>query len=327
MQAIVQTAYGDTTALTLGRVPVPHQPGDEEVLVCVHAAGVDRAVWHLLTGTPYLLRPVFGLWKPRNAVPGLDLSGRVVAVGRQVTHLRTGDEVFGLGVGAYAEYALAQADQVTLRPRRVDAIGASVCAMSGITALQALRKAGPTVAGQKVLILGASGGVGAYAVQIAKHDGAEVSALCSNAKADFVRGLGADHVFDYANFDVGTHEKSYQTIIDIAGNRPLAQLRRLLTERGTLVIVGGEHAGPWTSGLGRQLAAWLLNPFVRQRLIPLISIVGQEDLQTLAELIDGGWVRPPLDQVFTLAEAAQAIDHLAQGRVRGKAAIVVTPQA
>lgn len=327
MQAILQTAYGGSDSLVLGHAPVPLHPGDEEVLLRVHAAGVDRAVWHFLTGTPYLLRLAFGLWKPRNAIPGLDLSGRVVAIGRRVTHLGVGDEVFGLGIGAYAEYARAQAEQVALRPRRVDAVAASICAMSGVTALQALRKAGRAVAGQKVLIMGASGGVGAYAVQIAKHDGAEVSALCSTAKADFVRGLGADHVFDYADFDVGTHAQRYQTIIDIAGNRPLAQLRRLLTERGTLVIVGGEHGGPWTAGLGRQLAAWLLNPFVRQRLVPLVSIVGQEDLQTLAELIDGGGVRPPLDQVFPLAEAAQAIDHLAQGRVRGKIAIVVTPQA
>lgn len=324
MQAIVQYAYGGSETLSLQRMDLP-SIGRDEVLLRVHAAGVDRAVWHLLTGTPYLVRPVFGLCKPRMPIPGIDLSGQVVAVGSQVTHLRIGDEVFGLGTGAYAEYACAQASQLVLRPRQLDATAASVCAMSGVTALQALRQVGQVQAGQHVLIIGASGGVGSYAVQIAKCFGAEVSALCSAAKADFVKTLGADHVFDYACFDMLSHTPRYDLIIDIAGNRPLASLRRLLTPRGTLVIVGGEHAGRWTGGLGRQLAAWLLNPFQQQHLHALISIVRQDDLRQLADLLASGCVRPTLECVFPLTEAARAIDHLQSGRVRGKTAIVIAP--
>jgi NADPH:quinone reductase-like Zn-dependent oxidoreductase len=325
MQAIVQTSYGGSETLTLQHIKTPNI-GADEVLLRVHAAGVDRAVWHLMTGTPYLVRPAFGLCKPRMPVPGIDLSGQVVAIGRRVTHLRLGDEVFGLGTGAYAEYARARADQLVQRPRQLDATAAAVCAMSGVTALQALHQVGQVQAGQQVLIIGASGGVGSYAVQIAKCFGAEVSALCSAAKADFVKTQGADHVFDYAGFDIHGHTPRYDLIIDIAGNRPLAALRRLLSARGTLVIVGGEQAGPWTGGLGRQLAAWLLNPFLPQRLHSLISIVHQDDLRQLAELLVSGCVRPTLECVFPLSEAARAIDHLASGRVRGKTAIAIVPR-
>lgn len=324
MQAIVQTIYGGSETLTLQHIELPKIAADE-VLLRVHAAGVDRAVWHLMTGTPYLVRPAFGLCKPRIPVPGMDLSGQVVAVGPQVAHLHIGDEVFGLGIGAYAEFARARADQLVLRPRQLDATAAAVCAMSGVTALQALRQVGQVQAGQQVMIIGASGGVGSYAVQIAKCFGAEVSALCSAAKTDFVKTLGADHVLDYMRFDIRAHARRYDLIIDIGGNRSLASLRRLLVPRGALVIVGGEHAGRWTGGLGRQLAAWLLNPFTRQHLHPLISIVRQDDLRRLADLITAGCVRPVLDCTFPLAEAASAIDYLESGRVRGKSAIVVAP--
>ncbi len=325
MQAIVQTAYGGTEALRLTQVPLPPVPGHKEVLVRVHAAGVDRAVTHLLTGTPYLLRPLFGLRRPRNRVPGFDLAGRVVAVGSKVTHLRPGDDVLGVGSGSFAEYARARADQLVLRPRKLDEIAGAVCAMSGVTALQALRMSRRPMAGQDVLIIGASGGVGAYAVQLARCFGAKVTALCSEAKAEFVKTLGADRVLDYRHFDTNAHSRSYDTIIDIAGNRPLARLRPLLTEQGTLVIVGGEHADPWTGGLGRQLSAWLMNPFVRQHLVPLVSIVSQEDLRALAEHLADGSVVPPLDRCFPLGEAPRALDYLMAGHARGKVAIVTRP--
>lgn len=324
MRAIVQTAYGGADTLELRRIALPCI-ADNEVLLRVHAAGVDRAVWHLLTGTPYLVRPILGLCKPRNAVPGFDLSGQIVAVGARVRHLCIGDEVFGSGTGAYAEFARARADQVVPRPRLLDPNAAAVCAMSGVSALQALIQAGRVRAGQRVLILGASGGVGAYAVQIARYHGAEVSALCSAAKADFVRHLGAQHVFDYARFDVRGHAMRYDLVLDIAGNRSLSVLRKLLTDHGALVVIGGEHAGPWTGGLGRHLAAWLLNPFARQRLVPLISVVREDDLTHLADLIVAGHVRPPLDDVFLLSEAGHAINHMALGHVRGKVAVRIAP--
>lgn len=324
MLAVVQAAYGGGEVLKLGRMAIP-RIGRDEVLVRVQAAGVDRAVWHLLTGTPYLVRLAYGLCRPRKQIPGFDLSGQVVAVGGQVTDLRVGDQVYGIGTGAYAEFARARADQLLLRPQDLDATAAAVCAMSGVTALQALCRKGGVRAGQDVLILGASGGVGAYAVQIAKHHGARVSALCSAAKADFVRRLGADEVFDYGVFDREAHRRRYDLIIDIAGNRPLGSLRRMLKKRGVLVMVGGEQAGPWTGGLGRQLLACLLNPFVHQQLRALVSVVNQDDLQSLGDLLAAGHVRPPLDCVFPMAEAGRAIDHLSRGRVRGKAALLMEP--
>ena len=326
MRAILQTTYGDARALTVGHVQRPPPPGPRQVLVRVHAAGVDRAVWHMLNGTPYPLRLAMGLRRPRHPIPGIDLSGQVIEVGRQVRHLRVGDEVFGLGKGAYAELALAEADQMVVRPGNLDALGASVCAMSGVTAHQALQRAAPIPPGQDVLILGASGGVGSYAVQIARHLGAQVSAVCSPAKADYVLGLGAHHVFDYTQFGGQTLPRRFPVVINIGDNRSLSELRCLLDERGILILVGGERGSPWTVGLRRPLAAWCLNPFLsRHRLFPLVSTVQQADLQALCGLIETGAIRPPVDRVFSLERGAEAIEHMALGRARGKVAIAINP--
>lgn len=326
MRAILQTTYGDARALQVGHARAPSPPGPRQVLVRVRAAGVDRAVWHMLNGTPYLFRMATGLRRPRHPIPGMDLSGQVIQVGREVRHLHVGDEVFGLGKGAYAELALAQADQLVLRPKNLDALGASVCAMSGVTAHQALQLAAPIHPGQDVLILGASGGVGSYTVQIARHLGARVSAVCSQAKADYVLGLGAHQVFDYTHLEAHTHAQRYPLVINIGGDRPLSELRRFLCAQGTLVLVGGEQGNPWTVGLRRPLAAWCLNPFLPgHRLAPLISTVRQADLQALSGLIETGAIRPPLERTFNLERAAEAIEHMALGHVRGKVAIAIEP--
>jgi len=322
----LQTSYGGARALTVGQARRPPPPGPRQVLVRVHAAGVDRAVWHMLTGTPYPIRLAMGLRRPRHPIPGMDLSGQVIEVGRQVRHLRVGDEVFGLGTGAYAELALAEADQMVVRPANLDALGASVCAMSGVTALQAFQRAAPIHPGQDVLILGASGGVGSYAVQIARHLGAQVSAVCSQAKADYVLGLGAHQVFDYTQFGVQPLPRRFPGVINIGDNRSLRDLRRLLDERSTLVLVGGEHGRPWTVGLRRPLAAWCLNPFLRRhRLLPLVSTVQQADLQALSGLIETGAIRAPVDRIFSLERVAEAVEHMTLGRVRGKVAIAINP--
>lgn len=324
MRAVLQTTYGGAHALTVGYARRPPPPGPREVLVQVHAAGVDRAVWHMLNGTPYPFRLATGLCRPRHPIPGVDLSGRVIEVGREVRHLHVGDEVFGLGKGTYAEFALARAEQVVLRPESLDAFGAAVSAMSGVTAYQALQLVAPIHPGQDVLILGASGGVGSYAVQIARHMGARVSAVCSRAKADYVLALGAHRVFDYTNFGVLTNSLRYPLVIDIGSNRPISELRQFLGERGTLILVGGEQGNPWMVGLRRPLAAWCLNPFLSgHRLVPLVSTVRQEDLGALSGLIETGAILPSLDRTFGLEKVAEAVEYMAQGHARGKVAIAI----
>ena len=322
MKAVVRDTYGSVDVLRLGEVAKP-VASDGEVLVRVHAAGVDQGVWHLMVGMPYAMRLAgFGIRAPKNPLLGYDVSGRVEAVGANGDRFRPGDEVFGTCRGSFAEYAVARVDRLASKPVDVSFDAAAATPISGYAALQAVRDHGKVAAGQRVLIIGAGGGVGTFAVQIAKADGAEVTGVCGPSKVELVRSIGADHVIDYTERDVGDDGDRYDVILDIAGNRPLPQLRRALTPRGTLVIVGAEDAGNWI-GIRRQLRAAALSPFVRQKLGFYISKERSQDLEELRRLLETGAVRPSVDRTFSLDEVPDAIRYLRDGRVRGKIVITV----
>jgi NADPH:quinone reductase-like Zn-dependent oxidoreductase len=323
MKAIVQDTYGPADVLRLENVDQP-AIGDDEVLVRVRAAGVDRGVWHLMMGVPYPIRLAgYGVRAPKMAVPGMDLAGVVEAVGGGVTRFRPGAEVFGIGKGTFAEYARAPERKLAPKPASLGFEQAAVVAVSGVTALQGLRDHARVRPGQHVLVIGASGGVGTYAVQLAKAFGAEVTGVCSAPKVELVRALGADRVIDYARADFAAEPGRYDVILDIGGTAALARLRRALTPRGTLVIVGGETGGRWLGGLDRTLRALALSPFIRQKLRTFVAGERYEDMLALAELIEAGKVAPVLDRTFPLAEAAAAIRYLEQGHARGKVAIAI----
>jgi NADPH:quinone reductase-like Zn-dependent oxidoreductase len=322
VKAIIRDAYGSVDALRLADIDQP-VAGEVDVLVHVHAAGVDQGVWHLMTGTPYAMRLAgFGIRAPKNALLGYDVAGRIEAVGAQVTEFRPGQEVFGTCRGSFAEYAVARADRLLPKPENVTFEQAAVVPISGFAALQAVREQGGVRSGQRVLIIGAGGGVGTFAVQIAKADGAEVTGVCSASKAELVRSIGADHVIDYTREDFVDGRNRYDVILDIAGNRSLSELRRALTPRGTLVIVGGEDAGKWL-GIRRQLRAAALSPFVRQKLGFFISKERPEDLEELRKLLETGTIRPVVDKTFPLEEVPAAIQYLRDGRARGKIVVVI----
>ena len=324
MKAIVQDTYGSADVLRLADVAMP-AIGAGEVLVRVRAAGVDRGVWHIMAGLPYPVRIMgFGVRAPKVPVPGMDLAGVVEAVGAGVTRFRPGDEVFGIGKGTFAEYACAPERKLAPRPANLGFEQAAVLAISGSTALQAVRDHGKVRPGQKVLIIGASGGVGTYAVQIAKAFGAEVAAVCSGAKAELVRDLGADRVIDYAREDFAAGGERYDVILDTGGNASLTRLRRALTPKGTLVIVGAETGGKWLGGLDRTLRALALSPVVGQKLRAFVARETYEDMLVLKELVEAGKVTPAVDRTFPLRDAPEAIRYLEQGRARGKVAIAVT---
>jgi NADPH:quinone reductase-like Zn-dependent oxidoreductase len=320
MRAIVQDAYGAADGWRLARISPPAMASNE-VLLRVHAAGLDRGVWHLMTGRPYLLRLGFGLRKPKNQVPGLNVAGTVIAVGSAVTTFSAGDEVFGFGRGCFAEYAVARADKLARKPANATFEQAAVAPVSGLTALQALTDVGRIERGQKVLVIGASGGVGSFAVQLAKAFGAEVTGVCSAAKLELVRSLGADHVIDYTRDDFADGVNRYDLILDIAGNPALARLRRALAPTGTAVIVGGEEGGSWAGGIDRQLRGLVLSRFVRQRLTSFMCKERSCDLERLAELIEAGKVTPSIDRTYPLDQAPDAMRHLEAGQARGKVAI------
>jgi NADPH:quinone reductase-like Zn-dependent oxidoreductase len=321
MQAIVQREYGTADVLALAEIPQP-VIGADEVLVQVHCAGLDRGTWHLMAGVPYAVRLVAGLRAPKNAVPGLDVSGVVVAVGGNVTRFRPGDEVFGVGKGSFAEFAAAREDKLALKPSKLTFEQAAAVPISGMTALRALIDVGHLEAGQKALIVGASGGVGSYAVQIAKALGAEVTGVCSGGKVDLVRSIGADHVVDYTRDNFADTEERYDLIVDIGGNSALSRLRRPLSPQGTLVIVGGEGGGSWV-GMGRQLQALALSPFVGQRLTMLGPKEHHTFLERLTEMIETGSVVPVVEQTYPLGEMPDAMRQLVAGRARGKLVISV----
>jgi len=323
MRAIVQTEYGSADVLSVAEIDRP-EIGDDEVLVRVHAAGIDRGTWHLMAGQAYLIRLMgYGLRAPKNRVPGLDVAGTVVASGADVTRFAVGDEVFGISQGSFAEYACAREDKLARKPANLTFDQAAVLAVSGLTALQGLCDVGRLKAGQRVLIIGASGGVGTFAVQIAKAFGAVVSGVCSTAKLDLVRSLGADHVIDYTQDDFSSAPARYDLILDIVGNSPLSRLRRALTATGTLVIVGGENGGRWTGGFGRQLRAVALSPFVRQRLTMKTPKEHHADLERLVDLIEAGKLKPIIEKTYPLHEAPDAMRHLQAGYARGKLVITV----
>jgi NADPH:quinone reductase-like Zn-dependent oxidoreductase len=325
MRAITQHTYGGPEVLHLDEhEPVPAIAADE-VLVRVHAAGVDRGTLHLLTGRPLLLRLMgFGVRRPNLHVPGLDVAGVVEAVGAEVTRFAVGDEVFGIAKGSFAELAAAKEEKLAPKPPSLSWEQAAVVPISGMTAFQGLR-AGGIETGQRVLVLGASGGVGSFAVQIAKALGAEVTAVCSAAKVDLVASLGADEVLAYEQHDVTDGTRQWDLVFDGGGNRGLRSLRRALTRAGSLVLVGAETGGALTGGFERSLRALVLSPFVSQHLTMLVSDEHHADLLPLTELVESGQVVPALDRTFELAEAPAALERLASGAVRGKLAITVLP--
>ncbi|MGB5415190.1 MAG: NAD(P)-dependent alcohol dehydrogenase, partial [Polyangiales bacterium] len=320
---IVQDSYGSADVLELREIERP-EVEDDEVLVCVHAAGVDPGVWHLMTGLPYLIRIAgYGFRAPKSPVRGNDLAGRVEALGKDVTQFRVGDEVYGTSDGTFAEYVSAKASKVALKPANLSFEQAAAVPTSALTALQGLRDHAEAQPGQRVLIIGASGGIGTFAVQLAKAFGAEVTGVCSTTKVDMVRSLGADHVIDYVLDDFTQSSQRHDVILDMAGNRSLSTLRHALTPKGTLVIVGGEEGGRWLGGTDRQIRALLLSPFVRQRLRTFVAKESAEDLLVLKELIESGKVTPVIDRTYALREAADAIRHLKEGHARGKLVLSV----
>ena len=322
MKAIIRDAYGSVDVLRLADID-QSVAGDADVLVRVHAAGVDQGVWHLMTGTPYVMRLAgFGIRAPKNPLLGYDVAGRVEAVGAQVTEFQTGQEVFGTCRGSFAEYAVARPDRLLSKPDNVSFEQAAAVPISGYAALQAVRQHGGVRPGQRVLIIGAGGGVGTLAVQIAKAEGAEVTGVCSASKTELVRSVGADHVIDYSREDFADGRNRYDVILDIAGNRSLSELRRALTPRGTLVIVGAEDAGNWL-GVRRQLRAAALSPFVRQKLGFFISKERRQDLEELRTLLEAGTIRPVVDRTFPLEEVPAAIRYLRDGHARGKVVITI----
>jgi NADPH:quinone reductase-like Zn-dependent oxidoreductase len=324
MRAIVQAEYGSADVLRIGKIERP-TIGDREVLVRVHAAGLDRGTWHQMAGLPYLMRVMgYGFRRPKNVVPGLDVAGTVAAAGAEVTRFEVGDEVFGISRGSFAEYASAREDKLARKPANLGFDEAAAVPVSGLTALQALTDVGRVEPGQHVLIVGASGGVGTFAVQIAKAFEAEVTGVCSTAKIDLVRSIGADHVIDYTQDDFANGAQRYDLILDIGGNSPLSRLRRALTATGTLVIVGGEDGGRWTGGFGRQLRAVALSPFVRQRLTMKTPKEHYADLERLAQLIEAGEVSPIIEKIYPLDDAPDAMRHLEAGHARGKLVITVS---
>jgi len=324
MTAVVQREYGDVAAdvLSVAEVPVP-TPGTGQVLLRMRASAVDRGVWHLMAGTPMAVRLVFGLRRPKFPVPGLDVAGTVVALGAGVAELAIGDEVFGVGKGAYAQYAVAPVAKLARRPAAIPVEQAAAVANSGMTAIQAVRDHGKVRPGERVLVLGASGGVGTYLVQMARAAGAHVTGVCSAAKAELVRSLGADEVLDHATDTWRTDGSRFDVILDGGGNHRLRDLRRGLTEHGRLVIIGGEGGGSLLGGIDRQFRAKAWSPFVSQTLTFFTSKENRADVEAVAEMILAGQVTPAIDRTFPLADAAAAVDHLSTGQARGKVVITI----
>ncbi len=325
MKAIVQDAYGIAAeqVLRLDDVARPVIAADQ-VLVRVIAASVDRGTWHGMAGLPYPVRLAgFGLRAPKAINPGRSFAGIVESAGKDVTEFKPGDEVYGTCDGSFAQFASTRASRIAPKPANLSFEQAAAVPVSALTALQAVQNQAQVQPGQQVLIIGASGGVGTFAVQIAKGLGAEVTGVCSAAKADLVRSIGADHVIDYASADFAAGGRRYDVILDTGGNRPLADLRRALTAHGTLVIVGGETDGRWLGGTDRQLRALLLSPMVSQKLGTFIASENSADLTVLRDLIESGKLTPVIDHAYPLAQTAAAIRHVQEGRARGKVVITI----
>ena len=322
IRAVVQDGYGDVGVLRVTDLPRP-TVGKNDILVRVGAAGVDRGTWHVMTGLPYLARLALGLRRQRQPVPGIDVAGTVVAVGAAVTRFAIGDEVYGFGTGTFAEYAIAKEKRMARKPASLGFVEAAAVPVSAATALIAVHDLGRVQPGQSVLVLGASGGVGSYVVQMATAAGASVTAVCSAVKADLVRTLGAVDVLDRATEDFAALGRRWDVVIDIAGNPTLSRLRRALTPAGTAVIVGGEEGGRFAGGLSRPLRAVALSLMVKQRLAMVIPRETAADLDRLSELLNVGAITPSIGATFPLERAADALRDLAAGRLRGKAVLTV----
>lgn len=322
MRAVMQHRYGPPSVLEVSEVATP-RPGRGEVLVRVGAASVHPGDHFVMTGVPYMVRLAFGLRRPRNGIPGTDLAGVVIDVGEGVTAFRRGDAVFGWTArGALAEYARVPADQLAPVPAGVSIVQAAAVPTSGMTALQALRDIARVRPGQSVLITGASGGVGSFAVQIAKAFGAEVTGVCGSGNVDLVRSLGAHRVIDYTTTDFTRAGARYDVILDSVEAMPLDAVRRALAPAGTLIPNSG-HGGRWIGPLGRVIAARVRSGFTRQRLRPFTSIGKRADLLVLADLLATGDVTPVIDRTYALDEAADALRHVATGHTRGKVVVAV----
>ncbi|AJT41822.1 NAD(P)-dependent alcohol dehydrogenase [Psychromicrobium lacuslunae] len=322
MKAILQRRYGGVEVVELVERHIP-EPAANQVQIKVMAAGVDRGTYHLLTGKPYLLRLFgFGLRAPKVQTPGRDVAGVVTALGSAVHGFKIGDEVFGVCQGSYAEYALGSERSLALKPETLSFQQAAALPASSVTALRAIREVAKLEAGQRVLILGASGGVGSFAVQLAHSLGARVTGVSGPGGLELIRSLGAERALDYT-LDGLEAEKDFDAILDIAGGRPLNQLRRMLSRKGVLVVIGTEQGGPWTGGVGRSLRANLLSPWVSQRLSALVSFEDAEALVAVRELVDAGAITPAIERSYPLDQAAQAIRHVGEGHTLGKVVITV----
>ena len=322
MRAVVQHRYGPPSVLELSEVEMP-LPGRGDVLVRVSAASVHPGDCFVMTGRPYVVRLVFGLRRPRHGIPGMDLAGVVAAVGKDVTALRPGDEVFGWSTaGTLAEYACVRADDLVPVPAHLSVADAAAVPTSAMTALQALRDIASVRPGQTVLVTGASGGVGTFAVQIAKAMGAEVTGVCSTRNVDLVRSLGADHVIDYTRADFTRTETRYDVILDNVEAQPLAAVRRALAPTGTLIPNSG-RGGRWLGPIRRIVKARVLSGFTRQRLKPFTSVSKRQDLLAVADLLANGQVAPVIERTYPLDRAADALRHVAAGHTRGKVVITI----
>ena len=319
MQAIVQDTYGSAEVLQLRNIDKP-DIGADEVLVRVHAASIHVGDWIVMTGSPLVMRLVTGLRRPKNSVPGTDVAGTIEAVGSQVTALRPGDEVFGWCGGAFAEYASATEDHFVKMPANLTFEQAAAIGVSASTALQLLRDDGRVQRGQKVLVNGASGGVGTFAVQIAKAFGAEVTGVTSTKNVEMVRAIGADHVIDYTREDFTTGAERYDVILDNVGNQSMARTRRALAPSGILISNGGGHAG---GKLSRTLRTMLVSLVVRRQAGPTVKTQNKGDLVALRDLVEAGRVTPVIDRTYPLTETPRAIDHVAAGHARGTVVIAV----
>ena len=321
MKAIIQTRYGSPDVLQFTDVDKPVAK-DDEVLVHVHAAAINIGDWHLLRGMPYVVRLVVGLRRPRREVPGLDIAGQVEAVGANVLQFAPGDEVFGWCKGAFAEYACTAASNLLPTASNLTLEQSAAVGDSAFTALAAVRDQGKVQPGQRVLINGASGGVGTFAVQIAKAFGANVTGVCSAANLDMVRSIGADEVIDYRKDDFTQTQQRYDVMLDLVGSRSLSDCRSALTRRGTYVVVGVKDVGRWL-GLGRQFKALLLSPFVRQRMRVFVVRHNHQDLAVLKELVEAGKLLPVIDRRYALNDVPEALRHQGEGHARGKSVIAL----
>jgi NADPH:quinone reductase-like Zn-dependent oxidoreductase len=321
--AVVHERYGPPLDVLQMREVIEPTPGSEEVLVSVKAASVNAGDTAVVKGMPYLIRPAYGLSRPRTGIRGSDIAGVVRAVGRDVVGLEIGDVVFGKGEGAFAEMVLAHRDRIAKKPSDVSFDHAAALPVAGLTALQGLRDAGGVQSGQRVLINGASGGVGTFAVQIGKILGADVTAVCSTANVEMARSLGADSVIDYTREDFTATDTRFDVIFDNAASRPLAATRRLLTRRGVLVLNNGNLHSRWLASLPRMARGMLTSPFVAQRIRPNVQRWSREDLAELGGLVATGRMTPVIDRTYALSETAEALEYLDDGHARGKVVVVI----